>query len=207
MAKAEKGDLIRIVKTILSVGNYEVGDILEVEGRKEGHPGLLAKNEKFGGIPVFDNEYEIFRKAGEEDSSDFLEVGAVFRTPCGKIRKVKELSPNFVYDEESEPYYRQRSERVVDVTTRSEHITQTEEKTAQDAVEHPNHYTQGRFETIEVIEQFTSGYDDGFVAHCVGTATKYIARAPYKHETPLEDLRKAAKYLEFAIGRLTQNER
>lgn len=68
-----------------------------------------------------------------------------------------------------------------------------------DSVEHPSHYTQGGVEVIEIIAQTVSGYDDGFTAHCVGTATKYLNRAPYKHETPLEDLKKAAKYLEFAI--------
>lgn len=68
-----------------------------------------------------------------------------------------------------------------------------------DSVEHPSHYTQGGVEVIEIIAQTVSGYDDGFTAHCVGTATKYLNRAPFKHETPLEDLRKAAKYLEFAI--------
>lgn len=75
-----------------------------------------------------------------------------------------------------------------------------------DAVQHPSHYNQGRFETIEVIEEFTKGYNDGFVAHCVGTATKYISRAPYKHESPAEDLRKAAKYLEFAIEHLAEKD-
>lgn len=68
-----------------------------------------------------------------------------------------------------------------------------------DTVSHPSHYTQGRFEVIEIIEQTAGGYSDGFTAHCVGTATKYLNRAPFKHESPLEDLRKAAKYIEFAI--------
>lgn len=68
-----------------------------------------------------------------------------------------------------------------------------------DSVEHPSHYTQGSVEVIDIIAQTVSGYDDGFTAHCVGTATKYLNRAPHKHETPLEDLKKAAKYLEFAI--------
>lgn len=81
------------------------------------------------------------------------------------------------------------------------------EPIAQDAVNHPNHYTQGRFETIEIIEEITQGYGDGYVAYCVGNALKYLARAPYKHAEPTEDLAKAAKYLEFAIGRLTQDER
>ena len=73
---------------------------------------------------------------------------------------------------------------------------------AGDNVDSPSHYTNGKFETIEVIEEITQGYSDGFVAHCAGTAIKYIARAPYKHETPLEDLRKSRRYLDFAIERL-----
>ena len=68
-----------------------------------------------------------------------------------------------------------------------------------DAVNHPSHYTQGRFETIEVIEEIAGGYDDGYVAYCVGNAIKYLSRAPHKHATPVEDLRKAATYIDFAI--------
>lgn len=73
------------------------------------------------------------------------------------------------------------------------------ESEASNNVNSPSHYTQGGVEVIEIIAQTVSGYDDGFTAHCVGTATKYLNRAPHKHETPLEDLKKAAKYLEFAI--------
>ena len=81
-----------------------------------------------------------------------------------------------------------------------------EEAPKSDAVNHPSHYGKGRFETIEMIEEITKGYDDGFVAHCVGTAVKYESRAPFKHDTPLEDLRKARKYLEFAIEHLERME-
>ena len=80
----------------------------------------------------------------------------------------------------------------------------TEEK-AQDVVNSPNHYTQGRFETIEIIEEITKGYEDGYVAYCVGHALKYLARAPFKHGEPTEDLAKAAKYLAFANAYLTQS--
>lgn len=72
-----------------------------------------------------------------------------------------------------------------------------------DNVNSPSHYTAGRIETIEVIEDYTAGYEDGFVAYCVGNAVKYLARAPYKHDTPVEDLRKAAKYIDFALDRLS----
>lgn len=70
---------------------------------------------------------------------------------------------------------------------------------AHDFVNSPSHYQNaGRFETIEMIEEITKGYDDGYVSYCVGNALKYLARAPYKHGDPTEDLSKAAKYIEFA---------
>lgn len=74
-----------------------------------------------------------------------------------------------------------------------------------DAVNSPKHYRMGRVETIEMIEDITKGYSDGFVAYCVGNAFKYLARAPYKYESPDECLRKAKKYLEFAIEYLETN--
>lgn len=75
-----------------------------------------------------------------------------------------------------------------------------------DKVDHPSHYKQGKFETIEIIEEITQGYEDGYVAYAVGNAIKYLARAPFKHDTPEEDLRKAAKYIEFALKRLAEAE-
>jgi hypothetical protein len=72
--------------------------------------------------------------------------------------------------------------------------------------DHPSHYTTGKFETIEVIEEITQGYEDSYVGYCVGNTIKYLARAPHKHDTPEEDLRKAAKYIEFALKRLAQSE-
>jgi len=80
------------------------------------------------------------------------------------------------------------------------------EQSEQDAVNHPNHYTQGKFETIEVIEEITKGYDDGFIAYCIGNTLKYIARAPFKHGTPAEDLRKGAQYLQYAVEYLSKRE-
>lgn len=73
-----------------------------------------------------------------------------------------------------------------------------------DEVNHPSHYTNGNIETIKMIEEITQGYSDGFVAHCVGTAVKYLSRSPFKHEDPTTDLHKAAKYLEFAIDHMVE---
>lgn len=82
----------------------------------------------------------------------------------------------------------------------------TKDRTVSDAVSHPSHYTAGKIEVIDIIAQTVAGYDDPFVAHCVGTATKYLNRAPYKHDTPTEDLKKARAYLEFAIKQLEKAE-
>lgn len=67
-----------------------------------------------------------------------------------------------------------------------------------DPVNHPDHY-QGKVECIDAIEAALG--DDGFVAHCRGTAMKYLYRAGRKGES-VEDLRKAAWYLNRAIKTL-----
>lgn len=82
---------------------------------------------------------------------------------------------------------------------------EAETEAAPDMVEHPAHYKQGRFETIELIEEIAGSYEDGYVAYCVGNAVKYLARAPFKHNLPIEDLQKAKKYLEFALEGLSKN--
>lgn len=63
-------------------------------------------------------------------------------------------------------------------------------------VNHPAHYNAGRFEVIDVIEDWQLGFS-------LGNAVKYIARAPHKGD-PVQDLRKAAWYLQREIERIEQ---
>ena len=72
------------------------------------------------------------------------------------------------------------------------------DKPVSDPVNHPPHY-QGKVECIDAIEAALG--DDGFVACCRGNAIKYIYRAGRKGDS-VEDLRKAAWYLERAIKTL-----
>lgn len=74
-----------------------------------------------------------------------------------------------------------------------------------DAVEHPSHYNAGKYETIDVIEHITEGYEDPFVAYCLGNVVKYIDRAPFKHDSPEQCMRKAAWYLDKAIEKLSED--
>lgn len=62
-----------------------------------------------------------------------------------------------------------------------------------DAVNHPPHYTAGRFEVIDVIEDWKLNFH-------LGNAIKYVARAGKKGDA-LEDLKKAAWYLAREIAR------
>jgi len=62
-------------------------------------------------------------------------------------------------------------------------------------INHPNHY-QGKVEVIDIIDQATEGLQ-GNQAFCIGNVIKYIMR--HQHKNGLEDLKKAAWYLDRVI--------
>lgn len=67
---------------------------------------------------------------------------------------------------------------------------------ANDAVNHPSHYTDGKIECITYI-------DDKNFNYCRGNAIKYISRAGKKNpEKEIEDLKKAEWYIHHEIKRL-----
>ena len=66
----------------------------------------------------------------------------------------------------------------------------------EDAVNHPLHYTSGKIETIDFIEDQSLNFHRG-------NAVKYIVRAGKKDpEKEIEDLKKAAWYINREIARL-----
>lgn len=65
-----------------------------------------------------------------------------------------------------------------------------------DAVNHPAHYTDGKIEVIDFIEDKKLGYH-------LGNAVKYISRAGKKDlEKEIEDLEKAVWYIQRQIRKL-----
>jgi hypothetical protein len=64
-----------------------------------------------------------------------------------------------------------------------------------DPVNHPKHYTFGKIEVIDAIEDWKLNFH-------LGNTVKYIVRAPHKGNL-LEDLQKARWYLDREIGRVT----
>ena len=67
-----------------------------------------------------------------------------------------------------------------------------------DMVNHPPHYTFGKYEVLDVIEDWNLGYNRSCVI-------KYLARAGKKQDE-LEDLKKARFYLDREIARLEEKE-
>ena len=68
------------------------------------------------------------------------------------------------------------------------------EKRENDVVNHPSHYTDGKIEVIDFIEDKKLGYH-------LGNAIKYISRAGKKDDY-VQDLKKAKWYLEREIQRV-----
>ena len=68
----------------------------------------------------------------------------------------------------------------------------------EDVVNHPSHYTRGKIEVIDFIE-------DQQLPYHLGNVIKYIARAGHKGDK-LEDLKKARWYLDRYINEVMQHE-
>jgi len=67
--------------------------------------------------------------------------------------------------------------------------------TVHDPVNHPSHYTRGAVESIDAIKSALG--DEGFIDFCIGNCMKYTFR--WRHKNGIEDLQKAAWYLNEAI--------
>ena len=61
-----------------------------------------------------------------------------------------------------------------------------------DKVVHPSHYNQGKYEVIDVINDWRLNFN-------LGNVIKYVARADYKNNA-IEDLEKAMFYLQYEIN-------
>lgn len=84
------------------------------------------------------------------------------------------------------------------VQTIEEAVTQTVALPKEDVINHPSHYTRGKIEVIDFIE-------DQQLPYHLGNVIKYIARAGHKGDK-LEDLKKARWYLDRYINEVMQHE-
>lgn len=89
------------------------------------------------------------------------------------------------------------AEKVVQ-TIEEQEVKTVELPKTEDVINHPSHYTRGKIEVIDFIEDQQLPYHPGNVI-------KYIARAGYKGDK-LEDLKKARWYLDRYINEVMQHE-
>ena len=75
----------------------------------------------------------------------------------------------------------------------------------EDVVNHPSHYTFGKYECIEVLQDILTA--EQFEGFCLGNTVKYIWRAGKKDPTKkLEDLEKSKFYLDRLVEFLNPDE-
>ena len=89
------------------------------------------------------------------------------------------------------------SKKETDQVPTAEHMAKLYGNIEHDAVNHPSHYTRGKIEVIDFIE-------DQQLPYHLGNVIKYIARAGYKGDK-LEDLKKARWYLDRYINEVMGN--
>ena len=69
---------------------------------------------------------------------------------------------------------------------------------SKEMINHPSHYNQGKYEAIDVIEDWQLNFN-------LGNTVKYISRAGHKDDI-IQDLKKASWYLDREIKRLEKGE-
>ena len=71
-----------------------------------------------------------------------------------------------------------------------------------DNVNHPSHYADKKIEVIDYIRDTLE--EAGFVDYCLGNVIKYVSR--WRKKGGVEDLKKAAVYLNWAIEEAEGND-
>lgn len=76
-------------------------------------------------------------------------------------------------------------------------------KDGHDNVNHPAHYETGKYECIDVMREAIG--EEAVKSFCICNAFKYIYRCNNKHDSPLEDVKKAIWYLTEYV-KMTEDE-
>ena len=99
----------------------------------------------------------------------------------------EELEFEEIYNIMSDPLTDEDSAEDSELVRRDE-MTYTENRGG-DVINSPSHYTRGKYEVIDIIE-------DSGVGYRLGNVLKYVLRADYKHDdNGVQDLSKALWYL------------
>lgn len=134
----------------------------------------------------------------EDEISIAIRNDSIKDTICAARKKLVKLG--FVDDLQDSPQELMKSEEVT-LPPKECKADQKEEDKKHDAVNHPNHYTQGRVECIDALESATIN-KRGIEAVCTANIIKYLWR--YESKNGIEDVKKAQWYLQRLIKELEQ---
>lgn len=71
-----------------------------------------------------------------------------------------------------------------------------------DSVNHPEHYTQGKIEVFDALDDWSEA---GMISYCISNVIKYLTRYQLKGN-PLQDLKKARWYLNREIEKYEKSD-
>ena len=114
----------------------------------------------------------------------------------------KDFNNDFVIDpltsSQNEFYNNQlkKIDQMLDICNKQ--IRENDNNKNKEMINHPQHYNQGKFEAIDVIEDWKLNFN-------LGNTIKYISRAGHKDDI-IQDLKKASWYLNREIERLEKGE-
>lgn len=120
------------------------------------------------------------------ENKDILCRDCIFNVceDCKNYKITSEIAQNYINEHEKT------------VNTIEKKITLKELQEIKNNVEHPQHYTNGKYECINVIEDVTKDLT-GLEAVCTANVIKYMWR--WKLKNGVEDLKKARWYLNKLI--------
>jgi hypothetical protein len=152
----------------------------------------------------YDDDYDGFYEEDEDDEYKVFISGnsplSLYEWTTSDDVKSDKQTMGYIAKANVESENEDEPEIVRSSTTYSFSMPSGKEVSDKDMVNHPPHYNQGKFETIDIIEDIVRGYDDPVEAYLVGTTIKYLARAPFKGAKK-QDLEKAVFYLKRAIDK------
>lgn len=182
-------------------GDYADGDIATVTeihdyGDEDYRTFFVAESDRSDDIRLYAHEYRVLEPIAPINAAEALADAVMEEEP---LKQAVDLIANLAHRVT-------QLERKTGELVRAKHAEDDPQPDPEadvaaepNMVEHPSHYTAGKFEVIDVIEDATASAN-GFEAYAQGNILKYVMR--YRHKNGAEDLRKAAKYIEFLIEHL-----
>lgn len=165
--KYKVGDKVRVRKDLVIDSNYGREDFVEEMKSFIGKVVTISK--------VIDEEYMIL-----EDDGDYAWTEEMFEGVANEAPSItKRIN---------------EKHNILNGLTKTDDALTEKFESQNDSVNHPSHYTDGKIEVIDFIEDKKLGYH-------LGNACKYITRCRLKNDgrDKVQDLRKAIWYIERQI--------